>query len=140
MANLKDLRSRIISVSSTMQITSAMKMVSAAKLSKAQDAITQMRPYAEKLTELLQALSASLDDESGSKFSEEREVNKVLIVAISSNKGLAGAFNSNVVKGVKNRVLAKYSDKKVHLLTLGKKANDILKKTHNIHLNNNQIY
>ncbi len=74
MANLKELRSRINSVSSTMQITSAMKMVSAAKLSKAQDAITSMRPYAEKLTQLLQDLSATLDDDSGSKYAEEREV------------------------------------------------------------------
>ena len=76
MANLKELRSRITSVSSTMQITSAMKMVSAAKLSKAQDAITAMRPYSDKLTELLQSLSASLDAGSESKFSEQREVKK----------------------------------------------------------------
>ena len=75
-----------------MQITSAMKMVSAAKLKKAQDAITAMRPYADKLTELLQSLSASLDGDSGSKYSDNREINKVLIVAITSNRGLAGAF------------------------------------------------
>jgi len=88
MANLKEIRNRIASVSSTMQITSAMKMVSAAKLKKAQDAITAMRPYADKLTELLQSLSASLDGDSGSKFSDSREINKVLIVAITSNRGL----------------------------------------------------
>ena len=97
MANLKEIRSRIASVSSTMQITSAMKMVSAAKLKKAQDAITAMRPYADKLTELLQNLSASLDSEAGGQYAEEREVNKVLIVAITSNRGLCGAFNSNII-------------------------------------------
>ena len=98
MANLKEIRNRISSVSSTMQITSAMKMVSAAKLKKAQDAITAMRPYADKLTELLQNLSATLDADSGSKFADQREVKNVLIVAITSNRGLCGAFNSNIIK------------------------------------------
>ncbi|MBT8294790.1 MAG: ATP synthase F1 subunit gamma [Gramella sp.] len=140
MANLKELRSRITSVSSTMQITSAMKMVSAAKLSKAQDAITSMRPYAEKLTQLLQDLSATLDDDSGSKFAEEREVNKVLIVAISSNKGLAGAFNTNIIKKVKSKIQGEYQGKDVEVYTLGKKGNDILKKTFDIHKNNNGIF
>ena len=98
MANLKEIRNRIGSISSTMQITSAMKMVSAAKLKKAQDAITAMRPYAEKLTELLQNLSATLDGNSGGAFAEQREVNKVLIVVVTSNRGLCGAFNSNVIK------------------------------------------
>ncbi|SDR93214.1 ATP synthase F1 subunit gamma [Christiangramia echinicola] len=140
MANLKELRSRITSVSSTMQITSAMKMVSAAKLSKAQDAITSMRPYAEKLTQLLQDLSATLDDDSGSKFAEEREVKKVLIVAISSNKGLAGAFNTNIIKKVKNKIQNEYQGKDVEVYTLGKKGNDILKKTFEIHKNNNGIF
>ena len=88
MANLKEIRNRISSVSSTMQITSAMKMVSAAKLKKAQDAITAMRPYADKLTELLQNLSATLDSSSGSKFAVQREVKTVLIVAITSNSCL----------------------------------------------------
>ena len=95
MANLKEIRNRIASVSSTMQITSAMKMVSAAKLKKAQDAITAMRPYANKLTELLQNLSATLDADSGSKYSEQRDVKNVLIVAITSNRGLCGGFNSS---------------------------------------------
>ena len=81
-----------------MQITSAMKMVSAAKLKKAQDAITAMRPYANKLTALLQNLSANLDSESGSKFAESRPVKTVLILAITSNRGLCGAFNSNIIK------------------------------------------
>jgi len=140
MANLKELRNRITSVSSTMQITSAMKMVSAAKLSKAQDAITQMRPYSQKLTELLQALSATLDEDSGSKYSEQREVKNVLIVAISSNRGLAGAFNSNIVKGVRQLATSKYEGKNVFLYTLGKKSNDVLKKTFNISTSNNAIY
>ena len=89
MANLKEIRNRISSVSSTMQITSAMKMVSAAKLKKAQDAITAMRPYSETLTKLLQNLSATLEGDSGSKFADQREVNNILVVAITSNRGLA---------------------------------------------------
>ena len=84
MANLKEIRNRIASIGSTMQITSAMKMVSAAKLKKAQDAITQMRPYANKLTELLQSLSATLDSDAGGVYSEQREVSKILMVAITS--------------------------------------------------------
>ena len=140
MANLKELRSRITSVSSTMQITSAMKMVSAAKLSKAQDAITAMRPYSEKLSELLQSLSATLDSERSSKYSEQREVNKVLMVAISSNRGLAGAFNANIVKASKYVANRDYSDKTVEFYTIGKKANDILKKTHNIYKTETAIY
>ncbi|HSI71517.1 MAG TPA: ATP synthase F1 subunit gamma [Gillisia sp.] len=140
MANLKELRSRITSVSSTMQITSAMKMVSAAKLSKAQDAITAMRPYSEKLTELLQSLSATKEGDAGSKYSEKREVKKVLIVAISSNRGLAGAFNTNIVKGVRQLASTTYAGKDVELLTLGKKASDVLKKTFTISQTNNAIY
>jgi F-type H+-transporting ATPase subunit gamma len=126
MANLKELRNRITSVGSTMQITSAMKMVSAAKLSKAQDAITKMRPYANKLTELLQDLSASMEAETNSPFTEEREVNDVLIIAISSNKGLAGAFNSNIVKQVKNLAIGKYKDQSISLAAIGKKGYEVL--------------
>ena len=140
MANLKELRSRITSVSSTMQITSAMKMVSAAKLSKAQDAITAMRPYSEKLSELLQSLSATLDSDQSSKYSEQREVNNVLVVSISSNRGLAGAFNSNIVKASKYIVNRDYESKNVEFLTIGKKANDILKKTYKIFRNETAIY
>jgi F-type H+-transporting ATPase subunit gamma len=139
MANLKEIRNRIASVSSTMQITSAMKMVSAAKLKKAQDAITAMRPYAEKLTELLQNLSASLEGNTGGAFTEQREVNKVLIVAITSNRGLCGAFNSNVIKGV--RVLSdEYVGKQVDVFAVGKKGGDVLKKTHSIIENNNAVF
>lgn len=140
MANLKDLRSRITSVSSTMQITSAMKMVSASKLSKAQDAITAMRPYSEKLTELLKGLSATLEGDSGSKFAEQREVKNVLLVAISSNRGLAGAFNTNIVKGVRQLAASIDSKKNVEVLTLGKKAHDVLRKNLTIKENNNHIY
>lgn len=139
MANLKEIRNRITSVSSTMQITSAMKMVSAAKLKKAQDAISAMRPYAEKLTELLQNVSASLDGESGGKYSDQRPVNKILIVAITSNRGLSGAFNSNVVKETKNLV-QNYAGKKVDFITIGKKGNDIIKKTNNVIINNNGVF
>ncbi|HET8809555.1 MAG TPA: ATP synthase F1 subunit gamma [Flavobacteriaceae bacterium] len=140
MANLKELRNRIASVSSTMQITSAMKMVSAAKLSKAQEAITAMRPYSDKLTELLQSLSATLDSDTGSQYADQREVKNVLVVAISSNRGLAGAFNSNIVKGVKRLGAEQFQGKNIEVLGLGKKANDILKKTHSIQSNNNQIF
>ncbi len=139
MANLKEIRNRITSVSSTMQITSAMKMVSAAKLKKAQDAITAMRPYADKLTELLQTLSASLEGDAGSKYADQREVKNVLIVAITSNRGLAGAFNSNIYKEAKT-LAAGFQNQNVDFFTVGKKGNDLLKKGHNIVENNNIIF
>ncbi len=140
MANLKEIRNRIASVSSTMQITSAMKMVSAAKLKKAQDAITAMRPYANKLTELLQSLSATLDADSGSKYSTQREVKKVLIVAITSNRGLCGAFNSNIIKEVAKLTSQKYSNQNVSYLVIGKKANDAFKKSNRIIANKSNVY
>jgi F-type H+-transporting ATPase subunit gamma len=139
MANLKEIRNRITSVSSTMQITSAMKMVSAAKLKKAQDAITAMRPYAEKLTELLQNLSATLDGEVGGDYTTQREVKKVLLVAITSNRGLCGAFNSNVIKEIKNRS-AFYAGKQVDVFPIGKKGNDVLSKTFKVHGHHNAIF
>jgi F-type H+-transporting ATPase subunit gamma len=139
MANLKEIRNRITSVSSTMQITSAMKMVSAAKLKKAQDAITAMRPYAEKLTELLQNLSATLDGEVGGDFTTQREVKKVLIVAITSNRGLCGAFNTNVIKETKNRTEF-YAGKQVDVFAIGKKGNDVLSKTHKVLGHHNAIF
>ena len=139
MANLKEIRNRITSVSSTMQITSAMKMVSAAKLKKAQDAITAMRPYAEKLTELLQNLSANLDGDTGGEFTTQREIKKVLIVAITSNRGLCGAFNSNVIKEVKNRS-AFYEGKQVDVFAIGKKGNDALSKTLSVVENQSSIF
>lgn len=139
MANLKEIRNRIASVSSTMQITSAMKMVSAAKLKKAQDAITAMRPYSEKLTELLQNLSATMEGDTGGVFAEQRPVNKILIVAITSNRGLCGAFNTNVIKQVKALQEA-YAGKTVDVLTIGKKGNDVLKKTATIVDNQSSVY
>ncbi|WP_077403492.1 ATP synthase F1 subunit gamma [Cellulophaga omnivescoria] len=140
MANLKEIRNRIASVSSTMQITSAMKMVSAAKLKKAQDAITAMRPYSDKLTELLQSLSANLDADSGSKFSEEREINKVLIVSITSNRGLCGAFNSNILKQSVSLAENTYAGKEVEFLAIGKKSNDFLSKNYNVIANHSAVY
>ncbi len=140
MANLKEIRNRIASVSSTMQITSAMKMVSAAKLKKAQDAITAMRPYANKLTELLQSLSATLDADSGSKFADQREVNKVLVVAITSNRGLCGAFNSNIIKESFRLDNEVYANQEVSFLAIGKKANDALSKQHNVIDNKSDVY
>ena len=140
MANLKEIRNRITSVSSTMQITSAMKMVSAAKLKKAQDAITAMRPYSEKLTQLLQDLSASLEGDVAGKYSEERAVNNVLVVTITSNRGLCGAFNSNVIKETYQLVQNKYAGKKVDFLTIGKKANDILRKSETVIQNSSAVF
>jgi len=140
MANLKEIRNRISSVSSTMQITSAMKMVSAAKLKKAQDAITAMRPYSNKLTELLQSLSATLDAESGSKFAEQRAVNNVLVVAITSNRGLCGAFNSNIIKQTSLLIKETYANKKVSILAIGKKANDAFSKSGVVLSNESQVF
>lgn len=139
MANLKEIRNRINSVSSTMQITSAMKMVSAAKLKKAQDAITAMRPYAEKLTELIQNISATLEENVTNVFAEQRPVNKVLLVVVTSNRGLCGAFNANVLKKTKERMQF-YADKEVEILTIGKKAHDILSKSEKIFANESQVY
>lgn len=132
MANLKEIRSRISSVGSTMQITGAMKMVSAAKLKKAQDAIVQMRPYANKLRELMNNVSSAMNDEIGGEFTAQRPQQNILVVAITSNRGLAGAFNSNVIKEVNRLTNEEYSGKNVHLITVGKKGNDILKKSHNV--------
>lgn len=140
MANLKEIRNRITSIGSTMKITSAMKMVSAAKLKKAQDAITAMRPYADKLTELLQNLSATLDADAGSVYSEDREVSKVLLVVVSSNRGLCGGFNSSIIKKTEKVIASKYQGKEISLYTIGKKANDILAKKYEIVSNNTTIY
>ena len=140
MANLKEIRNRITSIGSTMQITSAMKMVSAAKLKKAQDAITQMRPYADKLTELLQSLSATLEGEVGGVYSEQKEVSRVLLVAVTSNRGLCGGFNSSIIKASVKNIEDNYKGKQVDLLTIGKKGNDLLSKNYNVIENHNEIY
>lgn len=123
-----------------MQITSAMKMVSAAKLKKAQDAITAMRPYANKLTELLQSLSASLDGDAGSKFTDNRPVNRVLVVAITSNRGLCGAFNSNIIKQTNALIDETYTGKQVDVIAIGKRGNDILGKRGNVIANHSQVF
>jgi len=140
MANLKEIRNRIASVSSTMQITNAMKMVSAAKLKKAQDAITTMRPYADKQSELLQNLSESLDGDVGSDYTNQREIKKVLLVAISSNRGLAGAFNSNIIKACFSLIEESYKHTQVDFITLGKKAHDVINKEHHVIENNIEIF
>ncbi|MFT6165384.1 MAG: F-type H+-transporting ATPase subunit gamma [Vicingaceae bacterium] len=129
MANLKEIRNRITSVSSTRQITSAMKMVSAAKLRRAQDAITQMRPYANKLKELLGNLNDNADGDEGSIYAEQREVKRVLMIPVTSNRGLAGAFNANIIKETTRVINEKYADKDVTVLAIGKKADDFFKKT-----------
>ena len=138
MANLKEIRNRISSVSSTMQITSAMKMVSAAKLKKAQDAIIAMRPYSNKLTEILQSLSTSMD--SDNKFAQTRDVKKVLIVSVTSNRGLCGGFNSNILKKSAELANVTYKDSDVSFVAIGKKGNDFLQKSFNIDSNYIDIF
>lgn len=133
MPNLKEVRNRITSVGSTRQITSAMKMVSAAKLKRAQDAITRLRPYAGKLKEILQNLSASLDSSSDGVYSTEREVKNVLLVVVTSNRGLCGGFNSNIIKRTNRAINENYANLKgtggIHIVTIGKKATDYFKKS-----------
>ena len=140
MANLKEIRNRITSIKSTMQITSAMKMVSAAKLKKAQDAIVAMRPYSSKLTELLQNLSATLEGDTGGAYSTQREVSKVLLVVVTSNRGLCGGFNSSITKTVNKTIAEKYSDKNVEIFAIGKKGEDVLSKTCSIVASRNDLY
>ena len=144
MANLKEVRIRIASVQSTQQITKAMKMVSAAKLKRATNAIIQLRPYATKLKEILGNLSGSLEG-SSSPFIQEREPNKVLIVVVSSNRGLAGAFNMNVIKATNNLIAEKYSEQykngNVSIVAIGKKSQDFYeKRNYNVIGNNNEVY
>ena len=142
MANLKEIRNRISSVNSTMQITSAMKMVSAAKLKRAQDAITQMRPYAEKLQEILSNVSSTLDSSEGI-YSQERELKNVLFVAVTSNRGLCGGFNNNVVKLINAESnKEKYANAQISILPIGKKAKDAFKnsgKLYNGSVINNEL-
>jgi F-type H+-transporting ATPase subunit gamma len=144
MANLKEVRNRIASVSSTQQITKAMKMVSAAKLKRATSAIIQLRPYANKMKDILSNLSASMDG-SNSPYTQEREPNKVLIISISSNRGLAGAFNMNVIKTTNNLIAEKYSDQlrkgNVHIVAIGKKVQDFYeKRKFTVIGNNNELF
>jgi F-type H+-transporting ATPase subunit gamma len=144
MANLKEVRNRIASVSSTQQITKAMKMVSAAKLKRATNAIVQLRPYATKLNELLANLSASLED-GASPYLQEREPVRVLVVVVSSNRGLAGAFNTNVIKTANNLIADKYSEQlkegNVSVVAIGKKGQEFYqRRKYNVIGNNNDLY
>ena len=129
MANLKEIRNRIASVSSTMQITSAMKMVSAAKLKKAQDAIIAMRPYANTLTKLIQNLSGNLEGDTQNPYTQVRTKQKILIVSLTSNRGLCGAFNANIIKKTRQLIDHDFSEQDVSLITIGKKGSEVLEKT-----------
>lgn len=126
MANLKEVKGRIQSVVSTQQITKAMKMVAAAKLRRAQDRIIQMRPYSQKLSEIIQNVSAGQSDDADNPYSEERAIERVLLVVVTSDRGLCGAFNSSVFKGAKALIAEKYSHVEasgnLEILPIGKKA------------------
>ncbi len=144
MANLKEVRNRITSVSSTQQITKAMKMVSAAKLKRATNAIVQMRPYADKLNEILANLSATLED-AASPYMQVREPVRVLVVAVTSNRGLAGAFNMNVIKAANNIVAEKYQQQlranNVAVMAIGRKAQEYYeRRKYAVIGNNNELY
>ncbi len=128
MPSLKEVRNRIVSIGSTMQITSAMKMVSAAKLKRAQDAITQMRPYANKLKEILENVSASVDA-SENVYARKTDGKNILIIAISSNRGLAGAFNGNIIKKTNQLIKEKYTGCNITVIPIGKKVQDAFKRT-----------
>jgi F-type H+-transporting ATPase subunit gamma len=128
MPSLKEVRNRITSVNSTRQITSAMKMVSAAKLKKAQDTIVELRPYAEKLTDILGNLSGNLESMEGN-FADEREVKKVLLVAYTSNRGLCGAFNAQIIRRVRRAIEETDANIDVEVFSIGKKAYDFFRKT-----------
>lgn len=145
MANLKEVRIRISSVISTQQITKAMKMVSAAKLRRAQDAIIMMRPYASKLRDIMENISGTLEGNAGGQFAAVRPVNKVLIVAVSSNRGLCGAFNANINRTVSRMIREKYPVQakagNLKVLAIGKKAGDFFSKLkQNYAGQHNEIY
>jgi F-type H+-transporting ATPase subunit gamma len=139
MANLKEIRGRISSISSTMQITRAMKMVSAAKLKKAQDAIVMLRPYSEKLQEIIQNVNSSSDPDQVSIYAQKREVKRVLFITVTSNRGLAGAFNSNVVKEL-NIQFQNNAQYEVEVLSIGKKAYDAVRKTRTVYSNESAVF
>jgi len=139
MANLKEIRGRISSISSTMQITRAMKMVSAAKLKKAQDAIVMLRPYSEKLQEIIQNVNSSSDPDQVSIYAQKREVKKVLFIAVTSNRGLAGAFNSNIVKEL-NIQFQNNSQYEIEVLTIGKKAYDAVRRSRTVFSNESSVF
>ena len=132
MPNLKEVRIRIASVKSTQQITSAMKMVAASKLRRAQNAILKMRPYAAKLKDILQNLSASLDSGDANMYSQQRNIEKVLLVVITSNRGLCGAFNTNILRTATQRIQTEYPKQlqtgNISVMTIGRKATEYFAK------------
>ena len=145
MASLKEIRERKVSVASTMQITSAMKMVSAAKLKKAQDAIVQFRPYAEKLQEILASVGDSIKDDEDNQYSVQRDKEQILLVLITSNRGLCGAFNSNAIKATIQRALTTFDTQmmasQVDFIAIGKKGADFLrKKGYNVIFNGSELF
>jgi F-type H+-transporting ATPase subunit gamma len=145
MANLKEIRTRIASVKSTRQITSAMKMVSAAKLKKAQDAIMQIKPYTEKLQDILSRIVANLKSDVENIYAQSRDEERILLVLITSNRGLCGAFNSNAIKAAIHRALNDYSNQmmagQVEFVTIGKSGYDFLrKKGYKILFNGSDLY
>ena len=145
MANLKEIRERKASVASTIQITSAMKMVSAAKLRKAQDAIVRFRPYADKLKEILASVGDSIKDDEDNQYSMQRDKERILLVLITSNRGLCGAFNSNAMKATIQRALTEYGNqmmaKQVDFIAIGKKGNEFLrKKGYNVIFDGSEIF
>ena len=141
MPNLKEIKSRITSVKSTIQITSAMKMVSAAKLKKAQDAIIQLRPYSNKLTEIMSSVSSASEDSSQNKYSEVRDVNKILLVPITSNRGLCGGFNANIIKKTIEIEKELNSSSELTILSIGKKSSEFFKKNkYNVHSTHDDVF
>jgi F-type H+-transporting ATPase subunit gamma len=145
MANLKEIRERKASVASTMQITNAMKMVSAAKLKKAQDAIVQFRPYAEKLQEILASVGDSIKDDEDNQYAVQRDKERILLVLITSNRGLCGAFNSNAIKATIQRALSTFDRQmmasQVDFIAIGKKGADFLKKKgYNVIFNGSELF
>ena len=141
MPNLKEIKSRITSVKSTIQITSAMKMVSAAKLKKAQDAIIQLRPYSNKLTEIMSSVSSASEDSSQNKYSEVRKVSKILLVPITSNRGLCGGFNANIIKKTVEIEKELNSKSELTILSIGKKSSEFFKKNkYNVHSTHDDVF
>ena len=141
MPNLKEIKSRITSVKSTIQITSAMKMVSAAKLKKAQDAIIQLRPYSNKLTEIMSSVSSASEDSSQNKYSEVRVINKILLVPITSNRGLCGGFNANILKKTVEIEKELNSKSELTILSIGKKSSEFFKKNkYNVHSTHDDVF
>lgn len=145
MGGLKEVRIRIASVKSTQQITSAMKMVAASKLRKAQNSIVKLRPYAAKLREILQNLSGSIGNSGESQYTEQREPENILLVVIASNRGLCGAFNSNIMKATLALIAEKYQSQfnkgNVRIITIGKRATEYFtKRNYNVAAHHDEFF